>query len=221
MEFSQKVACGEFVKRQTPESGYSHFVDNNWEALASLTSFVMTTQPEKIIPGYRDGVVLVELPPHWFMSAIVKLEEDTKLTASYAPRRKGEDPFLRVSAKAKKQPAQYAQVVLYRWDVLAENNERETWAEWEIVCIKARVTEEEEPMDPYTMARNFLHLAGGTKGDFTAEQFAKSIVYWNNHCMTTGKPKWYKKAMEWLRQLRRDVVAAGLQYWESLPFRKD
>lgn len=217
MEFNKKVACGEFVKRQTPESGYSHFA-GTWEELEELVTKQMEVDPSRIRPGYKDGVVLVDLVSYGFYSAIVKLEESTKLNANYSPRRIGEAPFIRVSAKAKKQEAKYASVVLYRHDVLAENNERETDAEWEIVCIKARVTEEEEePMDPYTMARNFLHLAGGTKGDFTAEQFAKSILYWNNHCMTTGKPKWYKKAMEWLRQLRLDVQAAGRHFWDNLP----
>ena len=216
MEFSKKVACGEFVKRQTPESGYSHF-NGTWEFLEELVINTME-DPNRITPGYRDGVVLIDcfMFAHLFKSAIVRLNENTKLTINYSPRRIGEDPFLRVSAKAKKQCAKYAQVVLYRHDVLAENNERETWAEWEIVCIKARVTEEEEPMDPYTMARNFLHLAGGTKGDFSAEDFAKSIVYWNNHCMTTGKPKWYKKFMEWARQLRTDVCNAGHHFWNNL-----
>jgi Protein of unknown function (DUF3228) len=203
--FSKKVAAGTFVRRQTPESGYSHFV-GTWEQLENIASARMN-RPEwgdAITPGYKDGVVLVDMVPHahWFYSAIVELTEETKLTTNYAPRRLGEDSFIRVSAKAKKQMAKHASLVLYRHDVLAENNERETDAEWEIVAIKARVTEEEEPMDPYTMARNFLHLKGGTKGDFTAEQFAKSIVYWNNHCMTTGKPKWFKKLMEWLRRVR-------------------
>lgn len=226
MEFSRKVACGEFVKRQTPESGYSHF-DGTWEQLERIVEYHMAL-PAFVTLGYRDGVILVSLNEEdnmpgdaaHFYSAIVKLDENTKLTANYAPRRLGEDPFLRVSAKAKKQLANYAQVVLYRHDVLAENNERETDAEWEIVCIKARLTEEEEPMDPYTMARNFLHLKGGTKGDFSAEDFAKSIVYWNNHCMTTGKPKWYKNLFNWLRQLREDVNKAGLELWQSLPFIK-
>lgn len=204
MEFSKKVACGEFVKRQTPESGYSYF-NGTWEELENWASSVMNAGvygldfPYEVTPGYRDGVVLLTLNPVKFYSALVKLDEETKLTVNYAPRRLGEDPFLRVSAKAKKQPAKHAQVVLYRHDVLAENNERETDAEWEIVCIKARVTEEEEPMDPYTMARNFLHMKGGTKGDFSADDFAKSIVFWNNHCMTTGKPKWYKTIANWLR----------------------
>jgi hypothetical protein len=167
-----------------------------------------------IKPGYRDGVLLVDVTPaHWFYSAIVKLDEESKLTANYAPRREGEAPFIRVSAKAEKQPAKYASVVLYRRDVLEENNEQSADAEWEIVCIKARVTDEEEPMDPYTMARNFLHLEGGTKGDFTAEQFAQSIVYWNNHCMTTGKLPWYKKAA-------RKIGEVGLHWWNTLPERE-
>lgn len=195
---TKKVACGTFVKRQTKESGYSYF-DGSWEELENLTANTLLFLPSYVKPGYRDGVVLVDLPSHGFYSAIVQLNEKSKLIANYAPRREGEAPFIRVSAKAEKQPALHASVVLYRWDVLAENNERETEAEWEIVCIKARVTEEEEPMDPYTMARNFLHLAGGTKGDFSAEDFAKSIVYWNSHCMTTGKPKWYKEIANWWR----------------------
>lgn len=196
--FSKKVAAGEFVKRQTPESGFSHFI-GSWEELEKLVTH-MLEYPPYITPGYREGVLLVEVTPaHWFRSAIVKLNGESKLTANFAPRRLGEDPFIRVSAKSKKQAARYASVVLYRHDVLEENNERETDAEWEIVAIKARTSDEEEPMDPYTMARNFLHLKGGTKGDFTAQQFAESIVYWNNHCMTTGKPKWYKKIANWLR----------------------
>lgn len=201
--FSKKVACGEFVKRQTKESGYSHF-DGDWEQLEWLVNFILEFNEKFntsscISQGYRDGVVLVKMPASLFYSAIVELNEGSSLVANYAPRREGEDPFIRVSAKAKKQLAKYASVVLYRHDVLAENNERETDAEWEIVAIKARTTDEEEPMDPYTMARNFLHLKGGTKGDFTAEQFAKSIVYWNHHTMTTGKPKWYRKILSWLR----------------------
>jgi hypothetical protein len=203
MEFSKKVACGEFVKRQTKESGFSHF-EGAWNELAEMAAATLTLAnnsyapyfPYKIHPGYRDGVLIVEVDPIKFRSAIVDLTQDSKLTANFAPRREGEAPYIRVSAKAEKQQAKYASVVLYRWDVLNENNERETDAEWEIVCIKARTSEEEEPIDPMTMARNFLHLAGGTKGDFTAEQFAKSIVYWNSHTMTTGSPKWYRQIVK-------------------------
>lgn len=195
----KKVACGSFVKRQTKESGFSHY-EGTWEDLEDMVAFHMTYKAENITPGYRDGVILVKLPPYDFRSAIVELDVKKSLRASFAPRRIGEAPYIRVSAKAKKQLAKHAQVVLYRADVLAENNERETDSEWEIVAIKARTSEEEEPMDPYTMARNFLHLTGGTKGDFSAEQFAKSIVYWNTHCMMMGKQSWLQRFKGWLNR---------------------
>jgi Protein of unknown function (DUF3228) len=204
----KKVAAGQFVRRQTKESGYSHF-EQSWEFLEKVVELRLMAherpfldEEDPVSPGYRDGVILVDMGKRFtplFRSAVVNLTEDTEMQAAYAPRRPGEDPFIRVSAKAEKQVAKYAQVVLYRHDVLVENNEAETDAEWEIVAIIARTSEEEQPMDPYTMARNFLHLKGGTKGDFTAEDFAKSIVYWNNHCMCAGKPKWYRKLITILR----------------------
>ena len=193
----KKVACGSFVKRQTKESGHSHF-EGTWEELEKITENVMR-YPFAVRQGYKDGVILVDLQPFLFRSAIVDITDNTKLSVNYAPRREGEAPFIRVAAKSKKQVARFASVVLYRHDVLAENNERETNAEYEIVCIKARVSDEEDPLHYYTMARNFLHLPGGTKGDFSAEQFAKSIVYWNSHCMTSSKPKWYKKIFNWIK----------------------
>lgn len=196
---SKIVACGSFVKRQTKESGYSHF-DGSWDDLCFLVASRMHYHSRQ---GYRDGVILVDLPPKNFYSAIVDLSlfPETKLVSSYAARRPGEMPFIRTAAKGKKQQANYASVVLYRKDVLEENNERETEAEWEVVAIKARLSEEEEPMDPMTMARNFFHLQGGTQGDFSAEQFAKSIVYWNSHAMTQGKPKWYRRIVVFFREV--------------------
>jgi hypothetical protein len=203
----KKVACGEFVKRQTKESGHSHF-EGTWEELEGMVHTSMV-KPQCVRPGYKDGVILVDLTSGYehrkFYSAVVELDETTKLVASWACRRLDEAAFIRVAAQAKKQLATHVTFVCYRADVLAENNERETDAEWEIVAIKARTSEEEEPMDPYTMARNFLHLKGGTKGDFTAEQFAQSIVYWNNHVMCTGKPKWYRK----LKQLVDNILGTS------------
>ena len=198
---SKLVACGEFVKRQTPESGFSHF-SGTWEELEHIVHSSMVKE-QLVRPGYKDGVILVDMDSGYihrkFYSSIITLDDKTKLQASYAPRRIGEASYIRIGTKAKKQLAKYVSFVCYRHDILMENDERETDAEWEVVAIKARVSEEEEPMDPYTMARNFLHLKGGTKGDFSAEQFAQSILYWNNHAMTAGAPKWYRKLIKLFR----------------------
>lgn len=197
---NKKVACGSFVKRQTEDSGYSHY-DGDWDQLEELVAKAMRDD-NNIIPGYRDGVVLVRIPDAaapGFYSGTVRLDNKTRLVINYAPRRAGEAPFLRISAKAEKQSAKAVEIVCYRADVLAENNERETDADWEIVAIKARPSFEEEPMHYYTMARNHLGLEGGTKGSFSAEEFAQSIVYWNSHCMCQGQRNLFGKIAKWIR----------------------
>lgn len=187
----KSIACSDFVKRQTPESGFSHF-NGTWEELEQLVTSTFLSHKECVRLGYKEGVVLIDLPGHKFFSGIISLNENSKLISEYSPRREGEDPYIRTAARGNKQRAKYASVVLYHKDVLNENDERSTDADWEIVCIKARVSEKEEPMDPYTMARNFLHMKGGTKGDFSAQEFAESIVYWNNHAMCAKQTLWQR-----------------------------
>jgi hypothetical protein len=206
----RQVACSEFVKRQTPDSGFSHF-NGTWEDLELLVEWYMN-DPNNVKPGYKDGVILVQLPAiipdnglcqgcFKFYSGTVSLNENTKLFSTYAPRIIGEAPYIKTAAKAKKQLANHVEIICYRADVLAEDNDRSTDANWEIICIKARVSDEEEPMDPYTMARNFLHMKGGTKAEFTAEQFAKSIVYWNNHTHCLGKKTIWTILKAWLKRI--------------------
>ncbi len=195
------IKCNEFVKRQTKDSGYSHF-DGSWEELEKLTTaYFEGSFGDFTKPGYRDGVVSVDLPGALFKSAVIEIDKDTKLNVAFAPRRENEDPFIRVSAKAKKVSARYASIILYRADVLSENNERSSDADWEIVSINTRTSEEIEPLHFYTMARNHLHLPGGTQGSFTAEEFAKSIVYWNERCMCSPSIKWWKRLWSWFMEL--------------------
>lgn len=167
-----------FVKRQSPESRFAHF-EGSWDELEAL----VLAHFEKAKPGYRDGVLLVSVPPERFFSTTIEVTGDTELGARFEARQKDEDPILQVVARGlPKQPAKAVDIVLYRHDVLAEDNDRSSEAKWEIISVNARVTEAEEPMDPVTMARNYLHLAGGTKGKFTAKEFAESVLYWATHC---------------------------------------
>ncbi|MBU2502315.1 DUF3228 family protein, partial [bacterium] len=72
----------------------------------------------------------------------------------------------------------HAGVVLYSREALLENGgTRSGDADWEIVCLLAG-PEEDEPMDPLTMARNMLAKPGGTPCTYTAEQFAEAVWYW-------------------------------------------
>ncbi|HEY3323283.1 MAG TPA: DUF3228 family protein [Planctomycetota bacterium] len=175
-----KIAVSEFVKRQTHDSKFSYF-GGTWDELLKMVE----ANFDKRVAGYRDGVALVPVSPTNFFAGTVKATAETKFKVKFEARREGEAPYIQVLAEgAKKTPAKRAEIVLYRHDVLMEGNEASSDADWEIICVLAYPTEDEEPMSPLTMARNFLKLPGGTKGEYTAEQFATAIVYWSDkvHC---------------------------------------
>ena len=173
------IGVNDFVRRQTADSKYSHFA-GSFEDLAKLTEQHFA----EANPGYRDGVILVPVPTDGFFSGVVEVTPETPLRATFTARRKGEDPYLMVEAiGGDKLPAQVVEVVLYRHDVLMAEGNASTEAEWEIVSLNARPTEGPEPQTPMAMARNFLGLPGGTKADYTAQDFAEAIVYWRKRAM--------------------------------------
>lgn len=171
------VAVNNFVLRQTAESRFSHF-DGEWHDLAALVRDHLRHGK----PGYKDGVLLVPVPEDGFFSGVVEVTPETKLEAAFTARREGEEPFVQVVAVGgEKLPAKVVEIVLYRHDVLGD--EAVTDAEWEIVSINARATEEPEPLTPMAMARNFLESPGGTTAAYTAIEFARSIEYWSKRAM--------------------------------------
>ncbi|MBD3248020.1 DUF3228 family protein [Candidatus Falkowbacteria bacterium] len=174
------IAMNSFALRQNAESKYSHFAGTNDELIELVSDCFSQAKP-----GYRDGVLVVPVPPEKFFSGVVEVGEKTQLKAEFRSRRRGEEPYLQVSALGRdKLPAKAAEVILYRHDVLTEDGDASTDAEWEIVSLNARPTEEHEPQTPVAMARNLLGLAGGTKkANYSAEQFAKAIIYWSKRAM--------------------------------------
>lgn len=162
--------------RQTAESKYSHFSGSTNELL-ELVSHGFNFAKE-----VRDGVASVPVPPEKFFSGVVEVTPDTPLRTVFSVRRKGEDPYVQVEALGgKKLPAKVVEIICYRHDVLG--SDASTDAEWEVVSINARPTDEPEPPTPVAMARNFLELPGGTKATYSAEEFARSIIYWSRRAM--------------------------------------
>jgi hypothetical protein len=178
------VVCNSFVKRQTPESRFSHF-DGTWDELCKLVEEYLGVAT----PGYRDGVILVSVPPEQFASGVVEVTSDTVLVATFKARSPNEEPFIDVVAlrAVPKLRARHVDVVLYRHDVLDSDATRDAngapVATWEIISVNARPTDAPEPMQPMAMARNFLGLPGGTQADYTAEEFARAIAYWSKRAM--------------------------------------
>jgi len=170
-----KIAMNEFARRQVEDSPFSHY-EASFDDLVEL----VTTHFDNQEKGYRDGVVLVNLPPGGFKAGVIRVYPSTDIRTEVKPRREGEAPYIHVTAVGSKADAASVQIVLYHKDVLAEGKENSTDAEWEIISVNASASPDPEPMDPMTMARNFLEMVGGTKGEFSAEDFAKSIVYWSD-----------------------------------------
>lgn len=175
MSFSQpSIGVNEFVLRQTADSPFSHF-EGTWGVLKELArDFFKDAKP-----GYRPGVLLVPVPPRGFYSGVIEVTHETPLKAALFQRRQEEAPFIQVTGEGKKLPAKEVELVLYSKATLDETGDSATGAEWDIISINARPTEGPEPMAPMAMARNFLDLPGGTKAEYTAEEFAKAIIYWS------------------------------------------
>jgi hypothetical protein len=126
-----------------------------------------------------DKVVLVPCPPERFACATVLVGRKTPLSARLENRQAGEDAHIRVTAAGKPEAARFADLVLYSAAALTENEgKRSGDFDWEIVAIIASPVET-EPMNPLTMARNFLEKPGGTFCEYTAREFAEAVYYWS------------------------------------------
>lgn len=168
------IAISEFVRRQTPTSRFSHF-EGEWEKVRQLA----VEHFDQATSGYRDGVLLVPVPPEGFYSSVAILQDGDILGGRYERRQAGEDPRKSVGAIAqpgqKKLPAKSVNIILYRHDVLAENNEHSCDAEWEIISINASPVDGEMPMQPETLMANHFQISGGTATQMTDAEFVAEL----------------------------------------------
>jgi len=179
-----KVAVNEFVRRQIKGSGKTYSGSLSFEEIAQDAEDQMANGHYE--QGYRDGVRIVIGSAGLiakFVCPFVKLDETTELISKLVRRRPEEEPYIRTRAKsgtlAKVWRVEY---ILYRHDVLAENNEQSTDAEWELISIHV-IPEgvDKLPMGAVTMMRNQLELPGGTKAHYSSEEWAETIRFWQKY----------------------------------------
>ncbi len=195
----QSVGVSEFVKRQTKESMFTHLTAYNkdssectvadlWSILTGLVLFEMDKGNYDI--GYRDGVILVHMTQEWAKSFYTydayPMFEGMKIDAKWAktPGREHEPARLQVEILEPKIACKYVDIILYRKDVLLEDDGNVTEADWDIISINGRLKKDPPPIDPMTLVRNWLHLKGGTemKGTTPEEMLTilcDSILYKN------------------------------------------
>jgi len=177
-----------FASRQTADSTFSHFDGTD----AELIDLILQAW-DRQTPGYRDGVIEVPVDPDRFYSNVVRLQEGDKLTGEYTARRTGEDPRKRVGTPADgrgKMPAAAVSIILYREDVLAEEEGYVPASLWEVISINARTTEGPEPMTPGTAMANHFGGTGGTDTKMSDAEFVAFLrtcwIHWRDKAPLMG-----------------------------------
>ena len=179
-----KVAVNNFVRRQIKKSGKTFSEELSFEFFAKHAEDKLNRN--EFEDGYRDGVRIVKLD-HDYVEQVfcpyVKITDETKLIAKHVKRRPEEEPYIQVRAlNGAPLKAGSVSLILYRHDVLEENDENTTNSEWELISINALPEGEEVmPIGPVTMMRNQLNLVGGTEAVYSPEEWAKSVRFWQKY----------------------------------------
>ena len=180
----EKVAVNNFVRRQIKGSGKTYSDSLSFDAMTKDAEKQMGNGQYK--EGYRDGVRIVtgnHSLTDQFICPFVKIDENTELVSRLVRRQPSEEPYIQTRAKSGT-PVKAGRIeyILYRQDVLAENDEQSTDAEWELISIHA-IPEgvDKLPMGPVTMMRNQLELTGGTKAHYSSEEWAEAVRFWQKY----------------------------------------
>ena len=175
------ISVNDFVRRQVKGSGRTYSSTMSFEEIARHADAQMAKGQFR--EGYRDGVRVVQADraktAHFFCP-FVRITEETELEAGVIKRRDNEEAYVQIRAvTGDPVPAGTVDLICYRYDVLRENNEHSTEADWELISIHA-VPEGigELPMGPVTMMRNQLQLPGGTKAYYDSDSWARSVEFW-------------------------------------------
>lgn len=160
------VGVSEFVKkRHLYELQFTHF-DGDWDELIKKTKEQIKLG--NYSEGYRDGVRLVHMSKEdakdFYGYDGFKKFEGMKMEAvvEKVPGREHEPAKLQIRILEPKIRMRYVDIILYRKDVLEEDGDPTTGADWEIISINGRLHKDPAPMQPLTMVRNYRHLPGGS-----------------------------------------------------------
>ena len=180
---NNRVKVNSFVRRQVKSSGKTYST-LSFEEIASYAEAQLEKGDFKA--GYRDGVILVnveeKLVKH-FICPFTRLTDDSQLTATMIRRRPEEEPYIQIRAlNGDALTTEGVDIVLYHHDVLAETNEQESTGGWELISFHAMPRGiKTMPMGPITMMRNQLQLKGGTKGEYSSDEWAESVNFWQKY----------------------------------------
>ena len=175
-----KVGVNDFVRRQIQGSGKTYSYTLTFEEIAAQAEKRMLLGFYR--EGYRDGVRIIDVDPELssqFFCPYVKVTNETILEATVVKRQEFEESYIQIRAlNGTPLKPSSVELILYRHDVLLENNEYTTNAEWELISINAIPDGVDDlPMGPVTMMRNQLKFPGGTDAIYSSQEWAKSVYF--------------------------------------------
>ena len=178
------VGVNKFVRRQVKGSGKTYSLSLSFEEIAKYAEKQLAKK--KFYAGYRDGVIIVKVEKILiknFVCPFVKIKNNTVLKSTLVQRQPGEDKYIQtVALNGVPLKTGNVELILYRNDVLAENNESSTNKKWELISINAiPVGAEKLPIGPVTMMRNQLNKKGGTKAEYSSAEWAESVQFWQQY----------------------------------------
>ena len=183
-KISRKVGVNEFVKRQVKGSGKTFSKSMTFTEIAQHAEEQMDKNLYKI--GYRKGVRIVHVSKSLvndFICPFTKIQKDTKLVAKLIRRQPFEEPYIQIRAlNGTLLQAGKVELILYSHIVLKENNENSTNCEWELISINSIPKGLTDlPIGAVTMMRNQLNLPGGTKANYSSEEWANSVKFYQEY----------------------------------------
>jgi len=176
-----KVILNPFVLRHTPESQFSYY-DGEVSDVPAMTEANFGAGK----PGSSPLIWIVPVPADGFYSGVVQLSEGCEMTASFKSRKVGEEPRKGLTAKGPKTPAEFVEIVCYHSSILKDDAAGADC--WEVISLNASAIEN-EPIELGALLYNQFEGSGGTKGNYTTEQFIEvlkaSWSYWKDKAMHT------------------------------------
>ena len=149
--------------------------------------------PRYTSKGYRHGVYKVVLDPEGWRSRVIALTPNAKIQTLYRSRVSGEPPRREsralVASLHDLPPAELVEAVLYQKQVLAERDESQSGATWDVITILAHPTKESAPMTVGTLMANHFGVQGGTNTLMTATEFEEALkasyLYWKDRILAS------------------------------------
>ena len=173
----------ECVENRSANSPNSHYEGTLGELVFLAANDWASAEPMLDADGNETGVWVYNVKDlSRFYTGIVPIGPDSVLKTTVEAR-EGivEAAWKKTVALCRKTLGVSAVLGFYSHEILAKKNENSTSNDFELVFYNVEPTMQRSPLSPENMARNFLNLDGGTKQNYTAQQFAESIAFWAVH----------------------------------------